>query len=90
MPEIFTDNSYKLSNKFLLSTSQVTTELDTFMGYGAVEPDGYGCSYNLKKDSVIFCISAFYSSERTSASKFAQTLEESLVSMQNLLSRKIP
>lgn len=87
LPELFTDETYRIANKFLLSTSQVTTSMNSFMGYGPVEPDGYGASYNIKNDSVIFCLSAFWSSEKTSTSKFAQALEESLNNMQALLKR---
>lgn len=87
LPELFTDQSYRMANRFLLSTSQVSTNIDGFMGYGPVEPDGYGASYNIQSSSIIFCLSAFWSSEITSTSKFAQTLEESLNVMQSLLSR---
>ncbi|XP_050294303.1 choline O-acetyltransferase, partial [Anthonomus grandis grandis] len=87
LPNLFTHPSYRLANKFLLSTSQVATNADSFMGYGPVEPDGYGASYNPKSDHIIFCISAFWSSEITSTSKFAQSLEESLNAMQELLKR---
>lgn len=87
LPEIFTDYSYTLANKFLLSTSQVATSSDSFMGYGPVEPDGYGASYNPKPDCIIFCLSAFWSSEITSTARFAQSLEESLNMMQALLTR---
>lgn len=78
---------FRTANKFQLSTSQVATSSDSFMGYGPVEPDGYGASYNPKKDQIIFCLSAFWSSEVTSTSKFAQSLEESLNIMQTILSR---
>ncbi|CAG9860188.1 unnamed protein product [Phyllotreta striolata] len=87
LPKIFTDPSYRVANKFLLSTSQVATSSDSFMGYGPVESDGYGASYNPKSDQIIFCLSAFWSSEITSTSKFAQSLEESLNAMQCLLTR---
>ncbi|CAG9766802.1 unnamed protein product [Ceutorhynchus assimilis] len=87
LPELFTDPSYRLANKFLLSTSQVSTSTNSFMGYGPVEPDGYGASYNIKTDHIIFCLSAFWSSEVTSTSRFAQSLEESLNAMQVLLNR---
>ncbi|XP_066141678.1 choline O-acetyltransferase [Euwallacea fornicatus] len=89
LPQLFSDPSYRLANKFLLSTSQVSTSTDSFMGYGPVEPNGYGASYNPKKDHVIFCLSAFWSSEVTSTSRFAQSLEESLNVMQALLNRPI-
>ncbi|VEN58242.1 unnamed protein product [Callosobruchus maculatus] len=65
----------------------VATTTDSFMGYGPVEQDGYGAAYNPKKDSIIFCLSAFWSSEVTSTSRFAQSLEESLNHMQSLLTR---
>lgn len=87
LPKLFTDPSYRLANKFLLSTSQVATNTNSFMGYGPVESDGYGASYNPKSDCIIFCLSAFWSSEVTSTSKFAQSLEESLNIMQSLLTR---
>lgn len=88
LPEIFTDETYKTANRFLLSTSQVATETNSFMGYGPVERDGYGASYNIKPDSVVFCLSAFWSFEKTSTAKFAQALDESLNSMQIFLTRQ--
>ncbi|CAH1155054.1 unnamed protein product [Phaedon cochleariae] len=87
LPTIFTDPSYRLANKFLLTTSQISTSSDSFMGYGPVEEDGYGASYDPKGDGIIFCLSAFWSSESTSSSKFAQSLEESLIAMQSLLKK---
>ncbi|XP_073952790.1 choline acetyltransferase isoform X1 [Choristoneura fumiferana] len=82
LPELFTDPTYKQMHEFRLSTSQVATTTDgTFMGYGAVIPDGYGCCYNPKKDSIIFCISSFVSSSVTNTEAFRQSLEEALDSM---------
>ncbi|KAF6207655.1 hypothetical protein GE061_016102 [Apolygus lucorum] len=81
---LFNDESYRKINHFSLSTSQVATKYG-FMGYGPVVPDGYGASYNIFGDHVIFCISAFYSSQMTSSPRFAQSLEESLSSIQSLL-----
>ena len=48
------------------------------MGYGAVVRDGYGCSYNLQNEFVIFCIGSFFSCEETSSLLFAETLGESM------------
>ncbi|XP_059054607.1 choline O-acetyltransferase [Achroia grisella] len=82
LPPVFTDVTYKQMIEYKLSTSQVATTTDgTFMGYGAVVPDGYGCSYNPKKESVIFCISSFTSSSVTNTEAFRQFLEEALDSM---------
>ncbi|KAK4881449.1 hypothetical protein RN001_004768 [Aquatica leii] len=87
LPELFTDESYRIANKFLLTTSQVATTTDSFVGYGPVDPNGYGASYNPKPNSIVFCLSAFWSSQTTSTSKFAQTLEESLLILQQFLTR---
>lgn len=67
---------------------QVTTRNDTIVGYGPVVPDGYGCAYNLRKDSIIFSCSAFHSDGRTSARKYAQALELSLREMASMLQTK--
>ncbi|XP_059489582.1 choline O-acetyltransferase isoform X2 [Neocloeon triangulifer] len=87
-PEIFLDKAFSKLNHFSLSTSQVSTVSDSFMGYGPVVHDGYGASYNPRKDSIIFCLSAFKSCESTSTWKFANSLEKSLLSMQQLLASR--
>ncbi|XP_017874631.1 PREDICTED: choline O-acetyltransferase, partial [Drosophila arizonae] len=83
--ELFTDESYKISQCFLLSTSQVAFTTDSFMGYGPVTPRGYGCSYNPHPDQIVFCVSAFYDCEDTSASRYAKSLQDSLDIMRDLL-----
>lgn len=55
------------------------------MGYGPVTPKGYGCSYNPVPDEIIFCVSAFYSADNTSSSRFAKSLQDSLDIMRDLL-----
>ncbi|XP_034127226.1 choline O-acetyltransferase [Drosophila guanche] len=85
MAELFTDESYKISQCFLLSTSQVACSTDSFMGYGPVTPRGYGCSYNPQPEQIVFCVSAFYSCEDTSASRYAKSLQDSLDIMRDLL-----
>ena len=64
---------------------QITTKNDTIGGYGPVVPDGYGCSYNVRKDGFIFACSTFHSDEKTSAMKFIQTLNKSLQDMAAML-----
>ncbi|KAE8750338.1 hypothetical protein FOCC_FOCC002898 [Frankliniella occidentalis] len=85
VPDLFTDETYRVANHFALSTSQVPTVTDSFMGYGPVVPDGYGASYNPKPDSIVFCLSAFHSAETTSTAAFARALERSLLDMRDLL-----
>ncbi|XP_063843429.1 choline O-acetyltransferase-like isoform X2 [Scylla paramamosain] len=84
-PELFTHESYRIANHFRLSTSQVTTLSDSWMGYGPVVPDGYGASYNLHPDYIIFCLSAFKSCEETSTLEFGRNLERALDEMGVLL-----
>ncbi|XP_055587299.1 choline O-acetyltransferase isoform X2 [Uranotaenia lowii] len=84
--DLFTDEGYKIANCFLLSTSQVACSTNSFMGYGPVTPHGYGASYNPHPNEIIFCISAFFSSDKTSASRFARSLQDSLDAMRDLLS----
>ncbi|KAH9512894.1 hypothetical protein Btru_036944 [Bulinus truncatus] len=83
-PDFFKDPSYKELNTFRLSTSQVPTVSDYWMGYGAVVPDGYGCCYNPKPDHIIFSVAAFNSCIETSSEMFAHSLESSLLQMAEL------
>lgn len=85
-PELFTDQSYKEFLNFRLSTSQLPNESGIIVGYGAVVPDGYGCSYNPCKERIVFSISSFHDCPQTSSSRFAKTLEESLEEMRQLCS----
>ncbi|KAI4555379.1 hypothetical protein MJG53_019069 [Ovis ammon polii x Ovis aries] len=40
LPEMFTDETYLMSNRFVLSTSQVPTTMEMFCCYGPVVPNG--------------------------------------------------
>ncbi|XP_053605529.1 choline O-acetyltransferase isoform X2 [Plodia interpunctella] len=89
LPQLFTDPVYQMMIEYKLSTSQVATTTEgTFMGYGPVVPDGYGCSYNPKKESIIFCISSLHSSSVTNTEAFRQILEEALDSMKLMLQNR--
>ncbi|KAL7306295.1 hypothetical protein TKK_0001725 [Trichogramma kaykai] len=85
VPDIFNDEAYKITQHFSLSTSQITTKNDMIGGYGPVVPDGYGCGYNVRKNGFIFSCSAFHSDDKTSALKFAKTLNQSLIDMASML-----
>uniref|UniRef100_A0A8C9WT71 Choline O-acetyltransferase n=1 Tax=Scleropages formosus TaxID=113540 RepID=A0A8C9WT71_SCLFO len=83
-PDIFVDETYRISNRFILSTSQVPTTVDMFCCYGPVVPNGYGACYNPQADHVIFCVSSFRESTETCSAMFVNALEESLVEMRDL------
>ncbi|ODM91341.1 Choline O-acetyltransferase, partial [Orchesella cincta] len=85
VPTLFQDETFKIANHFALSTSQLPTKHDQFMGYGAVVPDGYGASYNPQPGSIIFCLSAFCSCPETSTLKFSQSLQRCLDAMKQML-----
>ncbi|XP_038060397.1 choline O-acetyltransferase-like isoform X2 [Patiria miniata] len=87
MPEIFTDEAYRMSNYFNLSTSQVLTKLDTFMCYGAVVPDGYGAAYNPHEDYILFAIASWKRCPTTSSEVFRDKLYKSLNDMHALCTR---
>ncbi|XP_064081549.1 choline O-acetyltransferase-like isoform X2 [Macrobrachium nipponense] len=87
--DIFTHRSYQVANHFRLSTSQVPTLSDSWMGYGPVVPDGYGASYNPHPDYIVFCLSAFNSCEETSTLEFGRSLERALDEMKVLLESRI-
>ena len=83
--KLFQDPAFDKSLKFKLSTSQVAIGLpQSYMGYGAVVPDGYGVSYNLQNDHVIFCIASFHSCQETSSVNFARKVTQAMREMQDL------
>jgi len=85
IPDLYLDPGYALSNHFNLSTSQVTTNIiDSFICYGAVVPDGYGCSYNLHSDFFLFCISSFQNCSTTNSRDFANLLVDTLYEIRDL------
>nr|XP_025856290.1 choline O-acetyltransferase [Vulpes vulpes] len=86
LPEMFTDETYMMSNRFILSTSQVPTTMEMFCCYGPVVPNGYGACYNPQPESILFCISSFHGCKDTSSTKFAKAVEESLIEMRDLCS----
>ncbi|XP_040176665.1 choline O-acetyltransferase [Rana temporaria] len=84
LPEIFTDDMFSISNRFILSTSQVPTTMEMFCCYGPVVPNGYGACYNPQPENILFCISSFRDCKETSSTMFAKALEESLTDMGDL------
>ncbi|XP_055649809.1 choline O-acetyltransferase [Falco peregrinus] len=90
LPELFTDETYLTSNRFILSTSQVPTTTEMFCCYGPVVPNGYGACYNPQPEHILFCISSFKDCKETSSDAFAKAVEESLLEMSDLCSRCNP
>ncbi|XP_051958652.1 choline O-acetyltransferase-like [Xyrauchen texanus] len=87
MPEIFTDETYKISNNFILSTSQVSTTVEMFCCYGPVTPDGYGVCYNPQADHIMFSVSSFRDSKDTCSGAFVTAVAQALQDMRNLCAK---
>uniref|UniRef100_A0AAF5PJ46 Choline O-acetyltransferase n=2 Tax=Wuchereria bancrofti TaxID=6293 RepID=A0AAF5PJ46_WUCBA len=88
MPDIFLDPTWIETMRFPLSTSQVTTTAsisDTYLCYGPVVKDGYGCSYNIQPHSIIFAPSSFKSCLTTNSQYFKKSLVDSLYDIQALI-----
>ncbi|KAL7294320.1 hypothetical protein TKK_0012331 [Trichogramma kaykai] len=81
LPEFFSDISYTKSTYFTLTSSQVAYKTASFMCYGPVVPNGYGCCYNPRSDDIFFACSSFKGCLETSTQKFADTLKQSLIRM---------
>ncbi|XP_028990285.1 choline O-acetyltransferase-like [Betta splendens] len=86
-PEIFSDETYRTSNHFILSTSQVPTSLEMFCCYGPVVPNGYGACYNPQSDHIVFCVSSFWENTHTSSTVFVRALNEGLLEIRDLCNR---
>nr|XP_005173070.2 choline O-acetyltransferase-like [Danio rerio] len=83
-PDIFSDETYKISNHFILSTSQVPTEMEMFCCYGPVVPDGYGVCYNPQSDHIVFSVSSFRENKETCSDRLAEELQVALLDMKDL------
>lgn len=69
----------------LLKVTTTTTAPDVYLCYGPVVKDGYGCSYNLQSNKIIFAPSAFRSCSKTKIDSFKAALTESLRDMRAII-----
>jgi len=82
---LFEDGVYTSSNLFQISTSQVPIALPkSYMGYGAVVPDGYGVSYNLQPSNILFCVASFFTEHTTDSREFCKAIRQSLAETKEL------
>uniref|UniRef100_T1IJQ1 Choline/carnitine acyltransferase domain-containing protein n=1 Tax=Strigamia maritima TaxID=126957 RepID=T1IJQ1_STRMM len=85
VPSVFLDSGYRQSSNFRLSTSQVSGKCDSFMIYGPLTTDGYGCCYNPLEKQINFGLTSLVTCSETCSDKFSEALEKSLTDMQNVL-----
>ena len=81
----FHGHSYVLPLTTNSSISQVPAKCEAFMCFGPLVPDGYGCCYNPRTDSIVFGVSACNSSPETDSATFKLALEQSLMDMHDVL-----
>ncbi|CAG0878478.1 unnamed protein product [Darwinula stevensoni] len=87
IPRLYMDSGFVRSSHMRLSTSQVPAKHATVMFFGPLVPDGYGCCYNPRSDSIEFGFSAFMSSPETHSKKLKAAVEQSLIDMQAVLAQ---
>eukprot|EP01094_Clydonella_sp_ATCC50884_P029175 TRINITY_DN9049_c0_g1_i1.p1 TRINITY_DN9049_c0_g1~~TRINITY_DN9049_c0_g1_i1.p1 ORF type:complete len:624 (+),score=199.99 TRINITY_DN9049_c0_g1_i1:274-2145(+) len=83
IPELFTDPAFARLTTNVLSTSNVSTPLSDFFGFGAVTGDGIGVAYSVEKGRLCFNLSSYtgYSKE------FRAALEETFEEIRGVLDR---
>lgn len=81
--EIYTDPVFAESGTWKMSTSHLISEYFDGWGYGEVTPDGFGCSYTVKPDTVQFNVV----SKGLDSEALAFYLEQSLLDMADLCVR---
>ncbi|XP_015604100.1 carnitine O-acetyltransferase isoform X2 [Cephus cinctus] len=84
IPELYRDRGYTRSTYFDLTSSQVPYKTASFMCYGPVVPDGYGCCYNPRPNDILIACSSFRSSSETCTKSFANELQKALRDMKKI------
>jgi len=90
LEKLYKNELYLRSKHYNLSTSQVATIFpNSFMCYGPLVYDGYGCCYNPSKNQITFGISAFkLNNGNTNASSYKNELQNSLNLMSEIVSKQ--
>lgn len=58
VPAIYEDPAYGSSATWKLSTSQISSEVFASWGFGEVTPEGFGCAYAIKENSLTFTLTS--------------------------------
>ncbi|WFD42599.1 carnitine O-acetyltransferase [Malassezia psittaci] len=56
MPTVFREPIHAESGTWVLSTSQISSDVFDAWGFGEVTPKGYGCAYAIKENSLAFTL----------------------------------
>lgn len=83
VPAIYKDEAFAKSSNWQLSTSQISSEVFASWGYGEVTPDGFGCAYAIKGDSLTFTVTSM----KLGAGKLTHYLNEAAVELREMHDR---
>lgn len=88
VPGLYQDPGYTRSSRMRLSTSQISSKYSAACCYGPLENDGYGTSYSIGSNNLLFSVSALRSDGSTNAKEFAHHLGANLQDMYDLCATK--
>lgn len=80
LPAIYEDPAFGLSSTWKLSTSQISSEAFACWGFGEVTPEGFGCAYAIKENSLTFTITSL----KLGAADLRHYINEAAVELRDL------
>lgn len=80
VPAIFNDPSFAATSNWKLSTSQISSERFQCWGFGEVTPEGYGCAYAIKADSLTFTLVSL----KLNTNQFKHYIQQACVELRDL------
>jgi len=76
VPELYKDPAYLKFSSNILSTSTVSAPFGSLLGFGAVNPGGYGIGYIVGEDQLTFSVASFRDHPGTDSAEFAKSLSD--------------
>lgn len=83
LPALYKDPMFGESGTWRLSTSNVTSENFDAWGFGEVVPDGFGCAYAIKSNSLTFSLT----SRKLGASRLRHYIQEAAIDLRDMHQR---
>ncbi|MCO5613879.1 hypothetical protein L7F22_068157 [Adiantum nelumboides] len=80
LPDLYKDPLFGESSTWRMSTSNVTSESFDAWGYGEVVPDGFGCAYAIKSESLTFS----FTSRKLGASHLRHYVQQSALDLRDM------
>lgn len=80
LPDLYKDPMFGESGTWRMSTSNVTSESFDAWGFGEVVPDGFGCAYAIKGESLTFS----FTSRKLGASHLRHYVQQSALDLRDM------